>query len=948
MFAVRPVLDAAGENVAVGDWASALAAARRRAPYLDRSAERAPDAAAAIAAGAAAQVAAEAIAQAHAAGGLPLVDAMTALRRAKRAMHLAVAIGDLAGVWPLEQVTGELSAFADAALGAAERVAAHALVASRELADAPSGSEGVPGLILIAMGKHGAFELNYSSDIDVSVFFDPQRLPVAPGREAQRAAVRMAQMIVRVLEEITADGYVLRMDLRLRPDPGATPIAVAAPAALNYYQSLGQSWERAAFLKARPAAGDKAAAAAFLEELAPFRWRKHLDYAAIADILAIKRQIRAHKDKSELTDPGFDAKLGRGTIRDVEFFAQTQQLILGGRNPGLRAAGTLEALNRLVEHGHLAAGDRDALAHAYRQFRAVEHRAQMLEDRQTHAVPSDTVARASLAALCGHGNLSAFDRGLSGLRIAVAGIDESLFVDTARPPRLSLYDFNGVDDDPDTVERLAALGFANPGRVSETIRAWQAGRVRAMRSPRARELLVQLTPALLEALAACGEADLAFERFADFFARLPAGVQTLSLFLAHPGLLKELSEMLALAPGLAAALARQPDLIDAMLDPRFVQPLEADQPGARRASLNRAAAQAGGFEGVLNVARRLRREEAFRIDRSTLKGRLAPEIAGAAHADLAEACIGVLAEAAAAETARRHGPAPGPFTVLGLGKLGGRELAQGSDLDLMVVYDAADGAGPGAGEYFARLTQRLITALSAPTEEGLLYEVDLQLRPSGSKGPVAVRRSSFERYYAEEAWTWELLALTRARAVGGAGAFGAEIEALARTLLGRGRAPDKIRADAAAMRARMDRDRPGRAPWDLKLAPGGLVDIEFIAQTLQVIAAAAGADAIRPNTADALAALAAAGALQPPDAQRLDEAWRLSSRLQHWLRIVTDGDAAQALAEHPRLGERLAAIGGAPDLAALETRVLDAQQAVRAAFVRLVGPLSDGSTPITR
>ena len=918
------------------------------APYLERLCARRPDVVAAIIERGARAVAESAIGALAVDVDESFEDAMLRMRINKQALHLACAVADLEQTWSLTEVTAALSDFADAALRSSLSATARLMQARGELAPiACDDARGpLPGLILIAMGKLGARELNYSSDVDVTVFFDPATLPVARGHEPQTVAVRIARLLVRAMEEITVEGYVFRTDLRLRPDPGATPIAVSLPSAEIYYQSVGQNWERAAFIKARACAGDMAAGRAFLASLTSFLWRRHLDYAAIADIQSIKRQIRSARGDGELDSAAFDVKLGRGGIRDIELFAQTQQLILGGRDARLRAPTTKGALDALVETGRLDPNERDTLWRAYEFYRGVEHRIQMLADEQTHRVPSNPDDRARVAAMAGYADLAAFDEAIIAARHAVAAIDGRLFADSP-----SLADaggslvFTGVEDDPETLATLAGLGFSDPSHVSGAIRSWHHGRVRAMRSQRARELLTSLTPALLRAVGKTGDADAAFARFSDFFSALPAGVQALSLFAAHPQLLEDVVGVMALAPRLADVLGRRPAMLDAMVEARFAQPLALDEPGARAAAVTAVLGESDGFEAAINAVRRVQREEAFRIDVQVLTGRAHALVAGIANAELAEACVRTLAGVAERETERRFGPPPGRFAVVALGKFGGRELARGSDLDIMVVFDAPEGSG--GAEYFARLTQRLITALSAPTEEGGLYEVDMQLRPSGSKGPVAVRLSSFARYYREEAWTWELLALTRLRAVGGDAGLCAAVEAQARAALLQSRDVEKVRADVADMRMRMDRDRPPKSTWDLKLSPGGLVDIEFIAQALQLMAGPNRSEAFATNTGEALDRLARAGLLAPDDHAALEQAWLLYSRLTQWMRIAAHDGAFDPAAIGSALAQRLAASEGRPDVAALAGDLERRQAQVRAVFQRLIG-VGDGNAALAR
>ncbi len=936
-----------------GPWGRAIVAAEAHAPYLRRLMARRPD----LMDGADAtdwpermMAAAMEQAQALARDDHDLEAGMIALRRAKDGAHLALAMLDLSRAAPLHAITAALSAFADAAAEASLALAARTLIARGDLRADAFEDGALKGVTLIAMGKMGAHELNYSSDIDVSCFYDPAELRVGERREAGVVAVRLIAPFVRALEEKTADGYVFRTDLRLRPDPGATPAAVSIRSAENYYQHLGQNWERAAFIKARVAGGDRALGEDFLRSLVPFVWRKHLDYAAVADVESIKRQILTTHGGAALDTPIFDVKLGRGGIRDIELFVQTQQLILGGRNPRLRARGTVAALEALCEAKAIGAETRDALIEAYCFYRDVEHRVQMMEDAHAHDVPADPQARTRLAALCGFSELGVFEDALLRRRRIVSEIDRGLFGrgESLADP-LGALSFTGVEDNPETLKTLASLGFAQPATVSQTIRGWHHGRIRAMRAERARELLTALTPKLLRALAQSGEPDIAFARFSAFFAGLNAGVQVLSLLAAEPRLLNQLASAFGLAPQLAEALARRPALIDSMIEPRFSEPIDTDAPGARAAELAERIGAAGGFEGALNAARRFHRDEAFRIGMQVLDGKADARAAGAAYADLAEACVSRLADAAQEEMERRFGAAPGAYCVLALGKFGGRELSQGSDLDLMIVYDApaeaVNESGLSAADFYTRFTQRLVAALSAPTEEGLLYEVDMQLRPSGSSGPVAVRLSAFARYYGEDAWTWELLALTRARPVAGDAALRARVADIAGSTLSRARDGATVLKDVRAMRALMEKERPSAGVWDLKLDRGGFVDIEFIVQTLQILALRA--DALAANTGAALDRLEAAGLLNQTHAAALRSAWTLLGALQQLLRISAPDGFDPARASQSLKG-RVAAALGVPDFAAAEAALVRAKAEAGAVYRALIGLDDDGAGAAAR
>jgi glutamate-ammonia-ligase adenylyltransferase len=882
------------------------------------------------------------LARTAAAAALALEPAGDELRRLKRELHLLAALADLGGVWDLDQVIGALTRFADAAVATALQVAAQAELEAGRLTRLGAGDEGpVPGWFCIAMGKQGAFELNYSSDIDVSVFYEPERLPLADGVESQAFAVRLTHRVAELMQARTAEGYVFRIDLRLRPDPSSTQPAVPVPAALEYYESVGQNWERAAFIKARPCAGDIPAATAFLAELQAFIWRRNLDFAAIADIHSIKRQIHAHKVDERVSAKGVDLKLGRGGIREIEFYVQTQQLILGGRHPELRARRTLDALAALAAAGHVEPQTAAELATAYRTLRAMEHRIQMLADEQTHKLPESDAERRRVAALMGYDKLGRFDADVTRLLTGVNARYGELF--PAEEPLSSRFGslvFTGVDDDPETLATLARMGFSNPARVSQTIRAWHHGHIPATRTERGRELFTRLAPKLLEAAQATGAPDTAFNRFGDFFAGLSTGVQLQSLFLAQPRLFELIVEVMAFAPRLASTLARRPAAIDAMLDGGFLQPIDIAED---RAVMAPALARADGFEAAMDTVRRVHREQAFRVGVQVMSGAASAEVAGQAFADLADVCIEALAPAALAETERLGGAFAGEVAVVALGKCGSREMSAGSDLDLMTLYRGADPAaasgikGWDAATFYGRFTQRLIAALSSQTAEGGLYEVDMQLRPSGTKGPVAVSFAAFEDYYDREAWTWELLALTRARvAWASSEAFAAQAQAAIEAALRRPRDRAKTAAEARDMRQLLEDERPPKGDWDLKLTPGGLVDIEFAAQFLQLAHAADGGP-LDPNTAHALGAMQAKALAPAAPLAALQDAWRLQQDLTQLLKVALE-DGADPAAEPAAFRKLLARAGGARDFKALRGKLDKAQAAARKAYDAVVRP----------
>jgi len=869
------------------------------------------------------------------AGGIP--EAMRILRVFKGDIALLAALCDLGGVWPVMSVARRLSEAADAAVAAAVRFLFRQAGRKGDwLAPEPSG------YIVLAMGKHGAFELNYSSDIDLIVFYDPARIRLRPEVETQHFFVRLTRDLVRLLHERTEHGYVFRTDLRLRPDPGSTPLAISTDAALNYYETVGQNWERAALIKARPIAGDMAAGRSFLESLSPFVWRKYLDFAAIADIHAMKRQIHALRGFDQIAVAGHDIKVGRGGIREVEFFVQTQQLIAGGRQPALRVPETLVALERLTAAGWIGTGVRHDLDGAYRFLRMVEHRLQMIADEQTQALPEDTDKLDVLACFCGFPDAAAFAARLTAELERVQAHYVRLFEQSPELTRRGAnMVFAGEADDPGTLEALSGMGYARPGAVIAGVRAWHHGRYPAVRTARARELLTEMQPLLVEALAATANPDLAFVGFDRFLAELPSGVQLFSLLKQNPGLIELIAAIMGTAPRLARILSKRRRVLDAVLAPGFFGsvPSEGDLDAIIAAELDGA----GDFEDVLDRARRIGHEQAFLIGVRVLTGSIGAAQAGGAFALLAERMIAAVQAGVEREMAKVHGRVPGGgMAVVAMGKLGGREMTAASDLDLIVVYDfdaraeLSDGLKPlPTIQYYTRLTQRLIGALASQTAEGCLYEVDMRLRPSGQKGPVATQLSSFIDYHQRDAWTWEHLALTRARVICGPPALRAAVEHAIRHALTRRREPAKIANDVRDMRARIEKEKGTNDVWDLKQVRGGLVDLEFIVQHLQLVHASALPDILSPNTVAALINLDRAGLLPGSSADALLPAARLFNNLTQILRLCLDGPFVPGTAADG-LKALLARAAQAPDFARLEAELTARQAEVSALFNGLI------------
>ncbi|HYB08043.1 MAG TPA: bifunctional [glutamine synthetase] adenylyltransferase/[glutamine synthetase]-adenylyl-L-tyrosine phosphorylase [Alphaproteobacteria bacterium] len=868
---------------------------------------------------------------------------MATMRTAKRRAALAIAVADIAMTWPLERVTASLSEVAALSLQLAVRhqLAQAAARGWLRLVDGKRPEEG-SGYFILGLGKLGAFELNYSSDIDLVALYDDEIVQCDDRDTINKNFVKLTRNIVRMMQERTPDGYVFRTDLRLRPDPAATPVALSTTAAEFYYESLGQNWERAAFIKARPVAGDLAAGERFLRGLRPFLWRKHLDFAAIRDIHSIKRQINAHRGGDEIIVLGQNLKLGRGGIREIEFFAQTQQLIWGGREPALRARGTCDALRALVAGGHVKQEIGDQLIESYGFLRRVEHRLQMVDDQQTQELPESTDGLEHLAIFLGFENSAAFSAELLRHLRRVEAYYARLFEEA---PNLGVASgnlvFTGADHDPDTLKTIEGLGFVEPATASAIIRGWHHGRYRAMRSTRARELLTELTPALLDAVAKAANPDAALLSFDRFLSRLPQGVQLFSLFHANPSLLGLVAEIMGSAPRIADQLAQHPLLLDSVLTGDFFRPLP--DRSLLATSLAEALRQANDFEDVLDITRRWTNDRKFQVGVQMLRGTLDPEAAGPVLADIAQCVIGALIEPVTAELAETHGRLPvGDLAVIALGKLGGREMTMTSDLDLLFIYDvpagieATDGRRPLApSHYFVRLSQRLLSAITSPTAEGRLYDVDMRLRPSGEKGPLATSLQGFLDYQMRDAWTWEHMALTRARVVAGPVAFAARIEAALADVLTAPRKPEKLLHDVAEMRALIEKTHATSNIWEGKRVRGGLVDLEFIAQYLQLRYGNSYPQVLSPNTTEAFDRLRAASVLENEMADDLIAATRLWRRVQGILRLAEQRTFEEDQATDG-LRQVISRAAGAVDFSTLKAALCATAERVREHFAFLI------------
>lgn len=883
------------------DLADAIARAERHAPFLRGLVRREPELVERMAGTGFEAALADSMAR------LDPAQPARSLRAARQGVALTVALADLAGAWPLEQVTAALTGFADAALGLALRAA----FAERDVEPA--------GMAVLALGKMGSRELNYSSDIDLIVLHDPDRLPRRASEDPTEAAVRIVRRVVALLAERTADGYALRVDLRLRPDPDSTPSSLPLAAAEHYYQSEALAWERSAFIRARAVAGDIGMGREFLAAIQPFIWRRSLDYSALAEIGDVSHQIREHYAERQTLGPGFDLKRGRGGIREVEFHAQLLQMIFGGRDPSLRAGATLDALAALASAGRMDPQDAAVLADAYRHFRTLEHRFQMVADQQTHQVPKLAAERAQVAGLMGAPGWRAVEAELAPRLKAVATRYDRLLASSGEERRGRRLPQGRL-----SVEAWGRKArVKDPALLASLVETWRSGRPRSLRVPDARRAFEVVLPRLLDGTATGRDGRDGLLRLDRLIGALPSGVQFWRLMAANPGLVDVLARLLTTTPLLADALAARPALIDVLLEPGA--PWAGPDAVAGELALLTAGLRE---EALLDRVRLWTAERRFQLGVQLLDGAVSPETAGRMMGWMADATVAMLAGQVESEFAVRHGRVPGGgLVVVALGRFGGGELTHQSDLDMVLLFSGAfearsDGAQPlRASSYFNRLGARLIAALSVPTAAGALYEIDTRLRPSGKDGLQVVSLASFVRYQHDEAELWEAMALTRARVVAGSAADRAAAEAALDGLARRAWAADRLPGEALAMRRLMGQHKPAAGPFDVKQMRGGLVDLEYVVQARALLAA-------RPIPAR----LADATALMAPE---LVPAARLMMDMLMLLRLVQPHDVAAA--PGAATGALLARACGKPGLAALKTDLQEARKAVDAAFRQQFG-----------
>ena len=740
----------------------------------------------------------------------------TALRKQRQGVALVTAIADLAGVWDLTRVTHILSDFADHALDQAIEAAIQERM--------PGGPN--QGFAVIALGKHGGRELNYSSDIDPIFLFDPKTLPHREGEDVAEAAVRYGRRVIALLSALDGDGYVFRVDMRLRPSPEVSPIVLPVEAAIGYYESSALAWEQAAFIRARVSSGDRMLCAYFMHAITPFIWRKSLDFGQLKNITAMTAQIRDHYAKGQKMGLGFDLKRGHGGIRECEFFAQAHQLIHGGRDPVLRVPDTRAALQALAAAGPISAQEAETLSSAYTDLRTFEHRLQMHSDRQTHEIPANRDTADAVARLHGLADADALIAAIQPITAQVAAIyDRMVDAGGSEGPRMA-------DEGLPLEEQLTDLGYADPAAVMQRLARWRSGKIRAIRSESARDAFETVLPAIMAALAQAPDSDRAIARFDNMIEAMPSAINVFRLLEARPGLLQLVGDILSYAPTLADDLGRQSRYLDALIDTSAMH-LPGDV-AALQDAMQRRIGDAD-YQSTLDIVRDYVGEKRFALGVQLIEGRSDALDIARSYAHLAEASLQTLTAATVAEFEKAHGKiARSELIILALGRLGGEALTHASDLDLILLFNGdhlTESDGPrvlGATQYFNRLAQRVIAAMSVATASGALYEVDTRLRPSGADGLLCASVKSFAQYQRDDAWTWEHMALTRARVLFGSADARRAVAEIVWDVLNTQRDSVQLHTDITTMRKDMAAHKPPKGTLDVKLLPGGLVDMEFI------------------------------------------------------------------------------------------------------------------------
>ena len=872
-------------------------------------------------------------------------DFMSFLRDQKNLAALLIALADIADLWTLEIVTKSLSRLATICLNVAVARALRTRMCAGDLpwpagidkrSSVTTAANSEYGFFLLGMGKLGGCELNYSSDIDLIALYDPARARYQGRKSVSDCFVKLTQNVVRYIDQRTMHGYVFRVDLRLRPDPGATPVALSVDAALGYYHSVAANWERSAMIKAAFASGDKVAADLYLEEMSSWVWRRNMDFEALRDIASIKNQINRHYSVEDASFRGYDVKIGIGGIREIEFFAQVNQLLHGGRNPSLRIKDTVGTLHELVSLKLIPEATCSELTDAYQYLRHVEHRIQMTNDEQTHTVPVDDDGVTRLCCFLGYASEVDFEQTLRGHNDRVRAHYDQLLPGVAEE--------NTTLTEGQIRAKLEEAGFTDPDAAIATINAWKFGRYRSLKTSRARDLLAQCLPELLSAFSNTHSPDAALNRFDTFLSQLPAGVQLFSLLQSNPSLLGLLARIIGLAPALSTILAKAPGLWDTVLSSRFFAPLEDAE--SLRLQLKTLLSTARDYQDQLDFVRRFYAEQKFRTGVLMLEGIATAGEIGTSLSVVTDVILQELIPIVEQDFAVKHGSFDNEthgISVLALGKYGGAELTHTSDIDIIFLYESAGEGVYSNGKkplfsnvYYTRLAQHIVTAITALTPEGRLFEVDTRLRPSGNQGPLAVMVSTFEDYYQSAAWSWEFLALTRARVVFGPIQLAPKIQHIITAAVMRGPSCVDLAAETTSMRDKLRGQFGTPNIWDVKHTRGGLVDIEFICQFLTLKYAKGNPEIIQPNTPNSLKVLHSSSHLGLKNYRLLLAGYELQRAIQSQLRLCLDSLPQKDTDIPHGLQQILLNGAGCASFSQLKKHIFEAQQRCHRLFKILI------------
>ena len=873
------------------------------------------------------------------------------LRLFKAREVLRIGGRDLCGLAAFEEVTAELTALAAAALQRACEIAAALLQAEHGVPqldatlDEPAAEA---EFTIFGMGKFGGIELNFSSDIDLIYFYTSDRgettgIPGADGTPRNRIHlhryfVRLSELVTKAISQVTDDGFVFRVDLRLRPEGDSGEMANSLAAAEIYYESWGQSWERSAMLKARPVAGSIQLGERLLQRLEPFIYRRHLDYAMVEDIKLMKQKI--DRSLAREREGNQNLKLGRGGIREIEFFIQALQLIYAGKNPRLRERNSLRALDLLCSEGLVKPAERDQLAEAYRFLRTVEHRIQVVQERQTHNLPSRPEELHSLARRCGFLDADTFMQTLDGYRERVAHTFRDLFYTSEEElpaqvsPEVSFL-FDPAANPDLCKDLLEEKGFRNPDAAYDSLLVLRDGGVGGHLTERARRVLDRIAPLLLQEVLKAPDPPMALnnlERFLDACRR--ARGTFYALLAENPEIIKLIVSLFATSQFLSRSFIQHPEILDALVSRAHAA--EARDATTMNHRLVDLLTEARHYEEKLEALRRFRNEEFLRIALDDLYGHTPQGNITRQLSYLADACLTQAVAVAREELIPRFGlpfcrddedhEHEARFAIIGMGKLGGNELNYHSDLDIIFIYEGNGETRPVAGsdperfrvqsnqEYFARLAQRIISVLTLITREGYVYQIDARLRPSGNKGPLVTSLPAYEAYHEETAAPWERQALIKARVVTGTPELAERITALNARIVYERPLPENLAQEIYRLRLRMEKEiaREGAGHLNIKTGRGGMVDVEFLVQYLQLCHGGAHPQVRVQNTLEALRALHRAGLLQDHDCEQLVSGYKFLRRLENKLRLVHD-QSVNELSADPTYLNKLARHLGYPE-----------------------------------